>query len=176
MSLKQKISQLITFNTNTHELTLRLLIMHAMKICLCKRSQKTKGTEKVVNKFVSKGENLTTEDIEREYPSFDPEITDRITPEITDQITQMCHQPSSIEGSDLSHLWFDKEKCVWDLYCGSICDVKKTTKKNKQKETVTTYTYTIEYWLPGCPEDSHKCLLTLTQLVTDLILGDLVFT
>ncbi len=150
----------------------KVQIMHTLnqrlyEVVQKQETKKTKDTEKVVSTLVAKGENLSTDDIEQEYPSIDSEIADRVM--------EICRQPDSIKGHDLSHLWFDKDKCQWDLYCGSICDLKKTTKK-KQKQTITICTYTIEYWLPGCPEDSHKSLLTLTQLATDLILGDLVFT
>ncbi len=130
--------------------------------------KKTREMEKEVSPFIEKGQNLTTDDIEEKYPEIEPDVANRAS--------QMCSNPNSIKGLDLSHLWFDEDNCQWDLYCGSVCDLKVSKRKNKQKETVTTYTYTIEYWLPGCPEDSHKSLLTLTQLVADVILGDLVFT
>ncbi len=130
--------------------------------------KKTREMEKEVSPFIEKGENLTIDDMEEKYPDIEPDVANRAS--------QMCSDPSSITGLDLSHLWFDEDKCQWDLYCGSVCDVKVSKRKNKQKETIITHTYTIEYWLPGCPEDSHKSLLTLTQLVADVILGDLVFT
>ncbi len=122
-------------------------------------NKETREAEKKVSTFVGKGADLTANDIEQEFPSIDSEITNLAV--------TICHEPSSVKGHELSHLWFDMDKCQWDLYCGSICAFKSTKKTQK---------YTIEYWLPGCPEDSHKTPLTVTQLVSDLILGDLVFT
>ncbi len=123
--------------------------------------KKTKAMEKVVAKLVDKGQELTTTDIDQEFPTTDPELVNLIV--------EICHEPNSVRGHDLSHLWFDRDNCTWDLYDGSICGFKK----NKY---IHSSNYTIEYWLPDCPEDSHKALLTVTQLVTDIILGDLVFT
>ncbi len=120
-----------------------------------KQKKETNQAERKAAKFLAQCQKLTQSDVEMEYPSLSAE-TVRHTVEI-------CHSPASIMGKEFTHLWFDNEKCKWDLYCGSVIEYT-------QKE------FTMEYWLPGCPEDSHEAFLPPKHVVADLILGDLVFT
>ncbi len=128
--------------------------------------KETTEMEKMVSKLIVKGTSLTTDDVEQQFPR---EQFPSIDADMVSLIIKICHQPISVKGEDLSHLWFDKDKCQWDLYCGSICKYKKTPKQENCK-------YEIEYWLPGCPEDSHKILLSVKAFIADIILGDLVLT
>ncbi len=121
-----------------------------------KQKKETNQIQKKVKELFGqhKIRELTLSDVENEFPSASPTTVSLAI--------QICHTPASIVGKDCTHLWYDEEMCKWDLYCAGAVEYSR----NK---------FTMEYWFPGSPEDSHEAYLTPVEIVTDLILGDLVF-
>ena len=128
------------------------------ELLLKKQTKQTRQMEQKVAKFVAPGNTTTVSDLENEFPTT--------TPHVLQLAVQLCQDPEGIIGKDCTHLWYDKVKCEMEVYCGSVFEY--TSKGKKQF-------FTLEYWLPGCPEDTHRADLTPKQLLSDLLLGDLLF-
>ncbi len=136
------------------------------ELVLKKEKKKTRLAETKVAHFVKPDSNVTAPDIEREFPTASPEAV-----QLAIQIVQ---EPDSIIAKDCTHLWYDKDNCTVEVYSGNVFEY--STKKVKVKGEVQIKGYfTMEYWLPDCPEDSHRAVLTSTELLADLLLSDLLF-
>ncbi len=124
---------------------------------LKKQKKKTRQMENKVTRFVKQGIQTTPQDVKNAFPEASQEVV---------QLTvQICRDPESIIGKDLTHLWYDKVKCENEVYIGNVFEYKGGKKK----------VIVMEYWLPDCPEDSHKSELFSTEVLADLLLGDLLF-
>lgn len=139
------------------ERNLRIMKQRLYESAQKKVKKRTTAVEKIAQQFADRGKELTADRIKSEFPSLDPEIIE--------QVIQICHTPSSLQGHECTHLWFDKTKCEQHLYCGSVMSVRG--RKHIKFE--------VEYWFPDSPEDSHVSLVLIKELIADLILGDLVF-
>ena len=148
----------LTAMKQRRERNLRIMKQRLYENVQKKEKKTTRLVEAVALKFATQGKELTAAAVKSEFPSLDSEKVD--------QVVQICHTPSSIIGRECTHLWYDEENCKWVLYSGSILSVRG--KKHIK--------FTVEYWLPDSPEDSHDSPLMIKQIVADLILGDLVFT
>ena len=124
---------------------------------LKKQTKKTKQMETKVAKFVKQGKNVTLSDLKNEFPTTSPEVAQLAV--------QICHDPESIIARECTHLWYDKVKCHMEVYIGNFFEY--TGGRNKE--------FIVEYWLPECPEDSHRTPLSAKAIVSDLLLGDLLF-
>ncbi len=136
---------------------IKILKQRLYELVLKKETKKTKQMEKKVAKFIAQGEKVTMESIASEFPEA--------TPEAVQFAVQVCHDPESITGKECTHLWTDKVKCQMEVYTGNVFEYLGGKKKM----------FTVEYWFPESPEDSHMSELTATEIVSDILLGDLLF-
>ena len=128
------------------------------ELVLKKESKKTKEMEKRVAKFFTSGK-VTVADLESDFSSISPEVL---------QLTaELCNDPENIIGKEFTHLWYDKEKCNVEVYTGSVLEY--TAGKNGNGKFI------MEYWFADCPEESHESVLKHKEVVSDLLLGDLLF-
>ncbi len=137
----------------------RIAKQRLYELVLKKENKKTKEMEKRVAKFFTSDKEVTVADLESEFSS--------ISPEVLELTAELCNDPENIIGKEFTHLWYDKEKCNVEVYIGHV--LKYTAGKNGNGKFI------MEYWFADCPDESHESVLKHKEVVSDLLLGDLLF-
>ncbi len=122
-----------------------------------REKKKTREMEKTVGDLISQ-ENVTECDITTAFPELNSDNSDIII--------NICKSPERMIDRECKHIWYDNETCKNVVYCGAFVDYKRNKKYPK---------YTIEYWLHDSPEDTHQLQLSPKQVISDIILGDMIF-
>ncbi len=136
------------------------------ELVLKKQKKQTKSMEQKVAPFLKADSNVTVADIEREFPTASPESIQLAV--------QICRDPEGFIAKDCTHLWYDKDECRVEVYSGNVSEYSTKKVKVKGESQIKGY-FTMEYWFPDSPEDTHSAILTTSELLADLLLSDLLF-
>ena len=93
-------------------------------------------------------------------------MTNDLSDEHIKHIVDLCQDPVSLVGANLIHMWYDQENESDEIFHGEIIKLRRRKK----------CTFVVAYHrISESPDDSEDYDTERTQIITDILYGDLVF-